>query len=336
MELLDAPWPGAVAVSGGGDSLALMHLLHDWSEAAGRAPPVVLTVDHGLHPGSRANARKVVTWARQLGLKAHALSWDEAKPKSDVEAAARTARYRLMGEWCRATGIAAVYAGHTRDDLAETFLLRLARGSGLDGLAAMRAVASYPLDGLADLQLVRPMLGLDRDTLRAFLVARGQTWIEDPMNADPRFDRVRIREALNVLEHAGLSAKRIADAAAHLGRARDAMDVVTAAVLTRACRRDSGVVLVEAAALKAAPREVGLRALARLLMAVSGQPYRPRFERLERLFDSIAEDRLGGGMTLHGCRIGPAHGRASAYASEALAITREKPRSSAKKQGTRS
>jgi tRNA(Ile)-lysidine synthase len=334
MQALDAPWPGAVAVSGGGDSLALLHLLHDWSTAAGRVAPVVLTVDHGLQTGSRANARKVLRWASLLGLRAHALSWDEAKPKSGIEAAARDARYRLMGEWCRARGIAGLYAGHTRDDMAETFLLRLARGSGLDGLAAMRAVAAYPLHGFADLRVVRPMLGLDRDTLRAFLAARGQPWIEDPMNADPRFDRVRVREALGVLEQAGLSPQRIADAAAHLGRARDALDVVTAAVLARACRVDGSRVLVETAALGAAPREVGLRALARLLMAVSGQPYRPRFERLERLFDSIAEDRLGGGMTLHGCRIGPARGTDRSTASRTLVITAEKPRSSAKRRGT--
>jgi tRNA(Ile)-lysidine synthase len=238
-----------------------------------------------------------------------------------------------MGEWCHARGVAALYAGHTRDDLAETFLLRLARGSGLDGLAAMRAVAAYPLNGFAGLRLVRPMLGMDRAALRAYLATRGEEWIEDPMNRDPRFDRVRIRDALAVLDRAGLNAKRIADAAAHLGRARDALDVVTAAVLTRACRVDGGEVLVEAAALKAAPREVGLRALARLLMTVSGQPYRPRFERLERLFDSIAHDRLGGGMTLHGCRIGPARGQGR---SDILVIAAEKPRSSAKKGGTRS
>jgi tRNA(Ile)-lysidine synthase len=336
MEAIDAPWPGAVAVSGGGDSLALMHLLKDWSRAAGLAAPAVLTVDHGLESGSRENARKAVRWAKQAGLKAYAFSWDEPKPKSDVEAAARAARYRLMGEWCRANGVAALYAGHTRDDLAETFLLRLARGSGLDGLAAIRAVGSYPLPGFSGLNVVRPLLGLDRDMLRAYLAARGQEWIEDPMNRDPRFDRVRIRDALTVLEDAGLSAKRIADAAAHLGRARDALDVVTAAVLTRACRVDGGKVLIEAGALKAAPREVGLRALARLLMAVSGQPYRPRFERLERLFDCIAQDRLGGGMTLHGCRIGPARSKDRFSGSHMLVVALEKPRSSAKKRGTRS
>jgi tRNA(Ile)-lysidine synthase len=336
MERLRAPWPGAVAVSGGGDSLALMHLLRDWAKAEGVAPPVVLSVDHGLQRGSRANARRVQEWARALGLKAQILSWKGPKPQADIEAAAREARYRLMGEWCRVHGIAALYAGHTRDDLAETFLLRLARGSGLDGLAAMRSIAPYPVKGFGGLRLVRPMLGFERQALRTDLTARAQEWIEDPMNLDPRFGRVRIREAVSLLEQAGLSATRIADAAIHLGRAREALEMVTASVLVRACRAVDGRVLVEVSALKAAPREVGLRALSRVLTAVSGQAYGPRFERLERLFDSIVEGGLGGGRTLHGCRLGPARPSDAIFGSDTLVIAPEKPRSSAKKSGTRS
>lgn len=296
MARLEAPWPGAVAVSGGGDSLALMHLLARWAEKTRKTPPVVLTVDHGLQPGSAATARKVARWARDAGLRAHVLTWKGAKPKSDIEAEARMARYALMAHWCRGKGIDALYVGHTSDDQAETFLLRLARGSGLDGLSAMRAISPCP--GADDIRLVRPLLGFEREPLRAGL----NEWIEDPMNGDPRFGRVRIREALAVL---GVSNARVADAAAHLGRAREALDAVTAAVLNRACRRRGDAILVEAAALLSAPREIGLRALARLLMGVSGQAYRPRFERLERLFDRLKDGRLGGGCTLHGCRIVP-------------------------------
>jgi tRNA(Ile)-lysidine synthase len=306
MAELGAPWPCAVAVSGGGDSLALMHLLCDWAKRRDAVPPVVLTVDHGLQENSPAYARDVLGWARKAGLKAHALRWTGAKPKGDIEAQARDARYRLMAAWCRAHGIAALYVGHTRDDQAETFLLRLARGSGLDGLAAMRAVSPCPAD--AAVSLVRPLMNFEREALRAHLTGRGQEWIDDPMNGDPRFARVRLREALAVLEAAGLTAARIADAAAHLGRARQALDAVTEAVLRRACRPDGKALLVEAAALAAAPREVGLRALAQVLMAVSGQSYRPRFEGLERLFDAIAQGRLAGGCTLHGCKIAPAAG----------------------------
>jgi tRNA(Ile)-lysidine synthase len=318
-----APWPGAVAVSGGGDSLALMHLLNDWAKAQQQKPPVVLTVDHKLQPRSTENARRVVRWAKAAGLKAQVLTWVGAKPKADIEAEARQARYRLMGAWCKANGIAALYAGHTRDDQAETFLLRLARGSGLDGLAAMRPVAPYPVEGFADIRVVRPVMDFDRDALRAHLTARGQEWLEDPMNENLRFSRVRIRVALETLEAAGLTRSRIADAAAHLGRAREALDAVTAAVLRRACRAEGDMILVEAGALLAAPREVGLRALAQLLMGVSGQAYRPRFERLERLFDAIAKDEVGAGRTLHGCRICPAPGSMAFFGTDTLIVTPE-------------
>jgi tRNA(Ile)-lysidine synthase len=162
--------------------------------------------------------------------------------------------------------------------------------------------------------------------LRKFLKAQKQEWIDDPMNADPRFGRVRIREAMESLTAAGLTTDRIADAATHLGRAREALDAVTAAVLRRACRAEGDVILIESAALMSAPREVGLRALATLLMGVSGQPYRPRFERLERLFDAIAKSEVGAGRTLHGCRIGPAPSSRVFSGTETLLIARENGR----------
>jgi len=199
----------------------------------------------------------------------------------------------------------------------------------------MRPVAPYPVGGFKELRVVRPMLGIERGALRTYLTAREQEWIEDEMNRDPRFSRVRIRDTITVLEQAGLSASRIADAANHLGRAREALETVTAAVLTRACRSDGGRVLVETSALRSAPREVGLRALSRLLMAVSDQAYGPRFERLERLFDSIVDESLGGGRTLHGCRIAPARGSDAYFGTDTLLIAPEKPRSSVRKDRTR-
>lgn len=312
----------AVAVSGGGDSLALMHLLADFARARGLPPPIVLTVDHGLRPASGKEARQVAAWAKAAGLKAHILKWRGAKPARGLEAAAREARYRLMGTWLRKNAIATLFVGHTQDDQAETFLLRLARGSGLDGLSAMRALAPFPLPGFETLSLRRPLLALERDALRAFLTARGQAWLEDPMNQDTAFDRVKIRGARAALEAAGLSAARIAAAAAHLSRARAALEVMTEAVLARAARPVPEGVLLDPAALAAAPPEVALRALAAVLMAVSGAAYRPRFESLERLLAALTS--VGGirGQTLHGCHIGPVPGGA-------LLVRRENPRKAA-------
>ena len=324
MEAYDGPI--AVAVSGGSDSLALMHLLRAFAEQRKSKPPVVLTVDHGLRKSSAGDAKQVAVWAKQAGLKVQILKWTGAKPKSGIEAAARLARYRLMGEWLTRHGIATLFVGHTSDDQAETFLLRLARGSGLDGLAAMRASAPWPVPGFADLVVARPLLGFRRSELRAHLKLRGHSWLEDPMNQDIAFDRVKIRKALAVLADAGLTVERIASAAAHLARARESLEIVTEAVLARAVRSGNGGVLLDPAVLAAAPREVGLRALAAVLMAVSAQAYRPRFESLERLFDQIAGARLGAGATLHGCHIRPAGKLGKDFAQGALWLSPESPR----------
>jgi tRNA(Ile)-lysidine synthase len=205
-------WPGAVAVSGGGDSLALMLML---ARAKKKPAPIVLTVDHGLRPDSAKDAKAVLQAAKKLGLEAHLLQWKGAKPKSDIEAAAREARYRLMGEWCAKHKIGALYLAHTLEDQAETFLLRLARGSGLDGLSAMQEVAPFPLPGYGELKLVRPLLSVTRAQLRAYLKKSGLEWRDDPMNEDPRFARVRIRQSWPQLEEIGLSPTRIAAAAGH-------------------------------------------------------------------------------------------------------------------------
>ncbi|HUO02509.1 MAG TPA: tRNA lysidine(34) synthetase TilS [Rhizomicrobium sp.] len=328
---MDAPWPAAVAVSGGGDSLALMHLLAGWAKSSGRANPIVLIVDHALRDGSAGEAKAAAAAARKAGLPAHILTRRGARPKSGIEALARDARYGLMGRWLKRHGITNLYVGHTLDDQAETFLLRLGRGSGLDGLSAMRARAPFPVPGFEDLSLVRPLLGIGRANLRTYLRTQRQDWLEDPMNSEARFARSRVRALLPALEAAGLSSQRIADAAAHLARARAALELATEAVLARAARPLGRHVLLDAKALAAAPREIGLRALAALLMTVSGEPYRPRFEALERLFDRIAQEGLGNGATLHGCKLYPAPRSARLFGPETLVLAKESSRMAAKR-----
>ena len=301
-----------------------MHLLADWAASRKLPAPIVLTVDHGLRPGSDKHARHAVALARKRGLKAQLLTRKGKAPKGDIEAAAREARYTLMGSWLAKNKIAALYVGHSRDDQAETFLLRLARGSGLDGLCAMREIAPWPIENFSALTVVRPMLGLTRADLRAHLKARGHAWAEDPMNADPRFARARIRKLLPALEEAGLSAGRIASAAAHLARARAALELASDAVLAGVAAAEKGRVFVDAGALIAAPREIGLRVLARLLMGVSGRAYRPRFEALERLYDTIQTGKPA--ATLHGCALAPAPLRFQRFGPKTLILVRESSR----------
>lgn len=315
-----ASWPGAVAVSGGADSIALMVLLADWARAGGRQPPQVLTVDHGLNSGSADVANDVLDQARALGLPARALCWRGNKPFSDIESAAREARYRLLGQECARLGLATLYVAHILEDQAETFLVRLARGSGVDGLSAMTAVAPFPQPGFGSLRVVRPLLTVHRSRLRTTLLSRGMSWQEDPMNADPRFARVRLRTLWPDLERAGISARRIADAARHLARARVALEEAVAAALREASRIRNGAVLLDGARLAATPDEIALRILAAVLMQVSGQAYRPRFERLERLLGAIRTGRLGKGRTLHGCCIRPAGRTEQCFGPQTLSV----------------
>jgi len=146
---------------------------------------------------------------------------------------------------------------------------------------------------------------------------------------------VKFRRAAALLAEAGLTATRIADAASHLARAREALEAATEAVLLRACRvgRDGEGVLLDPLALAAAPRELGLRALARLLMQVGAKPYRPRFDSLERLFGNIAAGTLSGGATLHGCRIAPARARMRVFGPQTLVIAPESSRRGAELGG---
>jgi tRNA(Ile)-lysidine synthase len=191
----------------------------------------------------------------------------------------------------------------------------------------MRPQAPWPVPDFAQLRVVRPLLGLRRESLRAYLEGLGLTWLDDPMNDDAAFDRVKIRKAQAVLAEAGLSSARIAAAAMHLARARESLEIVTEAVLARAARTwDHAGVLLDPAVLAAAPREVGLRALASLLMAVGRQPYRPRFDSLERLFDRIVAGDLRGGATLHGCHIRPRGKKEKDFAPFSLVLQPESPR----------
>lgn len=316
-------WPGAVAVSGGGDSLALTLLLADWAKAGHKPLPIILVVDHGLRKASAGEARGVIARARALGLSARTLRWVGPKPGTNIEALAREARYRLMGGWCQKNGIQNLYVAHTLEDQAETFLIRLARGSGIDGLAGMSTVSPLPLEEFADISLVRPLLGFRRSQLRDLLLSRGEKWLEDPMNNDPRFARARVRAASPILETIGLTPPRISAAAHHLARAREALAREAAAVESQVCLLAEGSARIDSARLTQAPEEIGLRVLTGALQHVSGRAFRPRFERLERLYALLRWDKLGGGRTLHGCRVVPAKKADALFGPGTISIFRE-------------
>jgi tRNA(Ile)-lysidine synthase len=231
-----------------------------------------------------------------------------------------------MGRWCAEHRIPALYTAHTLEDQAETFLLRLARGSGLDGLAAMKPLSPLPVAEFRAIKLVRPLLEISKGELQGFLRSRKIEWAEDPMNSDVRFSRARIRATWPQLIELGLTPSRIAAAAGHLARVRLALEEMTQGFLQRGARFTEDAASLDPTRLKMLPREVGLRALASVLTRVSGEEYRPRFDSLQRLFDSILSGSLGGGATLHGCIVAPAAAADRVFGSATITILREPPR----------
>jgi len=291
----------AVAVSGGGDSMALALLAADWARRQG-GEITAITIDHGLRPESAAEARQVGVWLKARGIRHRILRWRPAGGgRGGVQAAARDARYELLTGWCRDRGALHLALAHQLEDQAETLLLRLARGSGLDGLAAMAPIAER--DGV---RIIRPLLPVPRARLRATLERSKQRWIEDPSNENAAHARVRMRRIMPSLAAEGLDAARLVATAAHLGRARAAVDDAVAALLAAAAAAfPAGYVRLEPRALRAASPEIGLRALSHCLVTVGGGAYAPRLERLQRLYDRIRGDELRGGATLAGCRLLP-------------------------------
>ena len=425
----DFPQHLGLAVSGGGDSMAMLHLAADWAHVYGIRLWVV-TVDHGLRPESAAEAALVACAAAERGLPHSTLRWQGWDRSGNLQDAARRARLDLIGRW---RGVVQhVLMAHTLDDQAETVLMRLARGSGVEGLAAMAALhrvgptpddavpppdplatpsprsaappghgvtlrdtsvtpldnwvtppdtsitppdtsvtppdasvrppdasvrpcdpSLTPPDGSAappghgvtlsdasltpplpplipsgqpairsgpgvevaaappasaavrqDWFILRPLLGVSRAALRHYVRVLHIPFVDDPSNADPRFDRVRIRALLDPLAAEGLTRDRLADTAARMRRARVALGARAHDVAGRIATERLGCILFDRDALPGVEADTQLRLLAAAIQNVTSDPYRPRESALESALDRV----LGGGAaTLHGAMLVP-HG----------------------------
>ncbi|MGL4310714.1 MAG: tRNA lysidine(34) synthetase TilS [Paracoccaceae bacterium] len=261
-----------VAVSGGGDSMALLRLL------AGRGVALhAMTVHHGLRAEADAEVALVARACAALSIPHHVLHW-HWDGQGNLQDAARRGRTGLMAECAQTLGMTAVALAHTADDQAETFLMRLARGSGVDGLSAMAAERKA-----RGILWVRPLLSVRRDALRDHLRVIGQHWAEDASNDDPGYDRVKARRALALLEPLGLGVERLVETAAMQAEARRVLSQAAHDLSTAAVRLDRGDVLIAREPYLLAPAETRLRLLAHALCWVSSAVYRPRLSALRAL-----------------------------------------------------
>lgn len=286
----------ALAVSGGGDSTAMMLLVRRWLDLT--VPPTtitVLTVDHGLRAESTSEADWVARRAAELGFEHRTLAWRGDKPSADLQAAAREARYSLMTGYCRDHVIGALATAHTSNDQAETLIMRLRRGSGLDGLAGMAEISER--DGIA---LIRPLLAVSRARLEDVLTEAGQSWLDDPSNRNGIYERVRIRRGLKAAAGLGLSRKMVTLSARRLGRARAALEAVTGEFLeAHLAVGPGGFGEIAMEPLLRTHEEIGLRSLARMVTAFGGRATAPQLSKLEAAYEMLRKDPRT--TTLGGC-----------------------------------
>ncbi len=278
-----------LAVSGGGDSMALLHIAADWARERD-VDLFVATVDHGLRSGSGDEARSVAARCATLGLPHETIVWTGWNGRGNLQDEARKARRSLLSDWAEARAIADVATGHTRDDQAETFLMRLARGSGVDGLSAMRATRH------GRVRWLRPLLELGRSEMRSYLGAKNVAWHEDPSNDDLAFDRVKARRALATLNPLGLEARRLAETSTRMALAREGLEHLASMAARATVRLELGDVIFDLARLDDWPQETRLRLGAQAIRWVTGAIYRPRLAPLERLMGAARTGTLGGAL----------------------------------------
>ncbi len=289
------PWQGlatlAVAVSGGADSLCLAVLAQRW--AASRAAACVgLVVDHGLRDGSADEAAATAERLRRIGIEPRILRLRDLRRGPALAARARAARYGALAQACREAGLVDLLVAHHAGDQAETALMRARAGSGPDGLAAMAQLVETP-----DVRLLRPLLGVAPDRLRATLCAAGLAWIEDPSNRDPAALRTRLRHELDGMEPEQRT--RLLREVAAAGRARLARQHERAGCLAlQAELRPQGFALLPPGLVE--PEILGL-----LIRTVGGAAHAPALPAVASLAARPRAATLAGTRLLPAGRLGP-------------------------------
>lgn len=269
----------AVGVSGGVDSVALLH----WLVEIG-ADVVCLHVNHNLRPSANTEAQYVQDLCKKLGVECHVFSWDDEKPETGLEDAARVARYKFMTDFCRKNKIKIILTAHQADDQIETFWMNLGRGSGVYGLAAMRGMAE--MDGI---KIVRPLLGVFRRELQEYCDTRNIKYFADEMNDDPHYTRVKIRQNRHLVGDAlGISDERVLLAIQNLGRVRESLeqDVIK---LARRVVFNGRAMFGESFLFDQSP-DIRLKFLGTVIQTVGGDRYQPRLKSLIGALDKLQSD----------------------------------------------
>ncbi len=278
----------AVGLSGGGDSMALAHMICAWAVENNRHIHL-LSLNHNLRDDAKIEASQIAAWVDDFpNSKHHILTWNfDEKPDTAVMERARNARYDLMTNYCNKHDIQTLCIAHHADDQLETFMFRLAKGSGLDGLTGMNEWSE-----INDVQIYRPLLQHTHQDLIDYCKTHHLSWIEDPSNKDEKYARPRLRKAL---EAEGFDTRRFAKTCERLSRAQNALDWMVDDFITKYWGENSNFQM-----LKSYPLDIQIRVLQKIIARVGDvkHSYPPKLERVE---DIIATIKPSQSATLHGC-----------------------------------
>jgi len=302
----------AVAVSGGCDSLALLMLIIDYflSKTESKITIHILTIDHKIRKNSSSEAKKLQKLLKEISqnfppkiiLQHHIIAIPKNKiPQKNIEAKLRELRYQLMIDYCKKNQISTIFLGHHLGDIAENFLIRLFRGSSIEGLSSINEI-----NEINKIKLIRPLLNFNKNQLKNYLINKKISWFEDETNDDEKFLRNKIRNFLTSFPEQNLIENRIKKTADYFLEMRNFFDEKTNIEKSRiSSLNPDGSWIVNLCELKKIPEEIALKILAEILMEIGKKNYKPRRKKLERLFEYICTQEKLKIRTFYGCLLKP-------------------------------
>ena len=286
----------AIAVSGGVDSMVLMNLAKE-SDFLNDKNVFILVVDHGLRAESKQEAESVKKEAKKLGFPTRILKWKGPKPNKRIQEEARNKRYSLLINFCRENNINNLYLAHHLDDQIETFLFRMFRGSGLQGLTSFSS--SYERNGLT---LIRPLIDTPKSELISYARRKKINWVEDPSNENQKYDRVKLRKVLPLIYKEGFDKKVFLKSVKKLRLANQALDQITKEFVLQYVIINKNIsVFIKQELFLTAPEDVQLRVLQNTIRIFSGERYySPNYLKILNLMNWARNDNDISAKTLGG------------------------------------
>ena len=271
-----------LAVSGGGDSIAMLVLASEWA-ILNKTKIYVVTVNHNLRKEAKEEIIFTREFTKKLGFSHSSLDWRRPSKAGNLQSQASLARKKLISDWAKENNIKTVLLAHTIDDQVETILMRFSRGSGVDGLVGMKKLIE-----IHGISWLRPLLNITRSNLRKFLKFKKINWVEDPTNEDRKFLRVKSRNIISQLKEIGINTDLVVNTSVRMENAKKVLDDVAVEAFNNFITlKKWGDIEVNKDIFNYCREDTILRTLAGIIKGISGSVYRPRYRELKNFAEGL-------------------------------------------------